>query len=177
MNRLLAAPAAVMLLLGASACQTGIPPEALQLSHQALEQRQLQTRHFDTTEEAALLAAGAAVLQDLGYTLESSDAGAGLLFATKDRDATEAGQVVGAIVLAALFGVSAPIDRDQKFRVSMVTRPLPEGGATAVRVTFQRMVWNTHGQLSTIEGLDDPELYRDFFEQLSQSVFLTAHEI
>lgn len=170
-------PLAALLLLGTAACQQGIPREALELSHESLQQRQLQTRRFDTTDEASLLAAGAAVLQDLGYSLDHSDTDAGLIFATKDRDATEAGQVAGAVVMAVLFGVVPAIDNNQKIRVSLVTRPLDHADATAVRVTFQRFVWNTQGQLSKIEGLGEPELYQEFFERLSQSVFLTAHEI
>ena len=71
-----------------------------------------------------------------------------------------------------------PIDKNQKIRVSVVTRPIDDGrGRTAVRVTFQRLVWNTRNQLSKIESLNEPELYRGFFEKLSQSVFLEAHDI
>lgn len=169
--------AGLLLLATATACKTVVPREALQLSQESLEQRQLQTRRFETMDEGLLLSASAGVLQDLGFTIDSAETDAGLIFATKDRDATEAGQVAGAIVMAVLFGVMPAIDRNQKFRVSLVTRPLPQYGATAVRVTFQRMVWNTQGQVTTIEGLNEPELYQEFFERLSQSVFLTAHEV
>ncbi|MDF2094949.1 hypothetical protein [Aquibaculum arenosum] len=177
MHKLFVVPAAALLLLGATACQPGIPKEALQLSRESLEQREMQTRRFETTDETLLLSASAGVLQDLGYSIDNSDTDAGLIFATKDRDATEAGQVAGAILVAALFGAMPAVDNNQKIRVSLVTRPIEQKAATAVRVTFQRMVWNTHGQLSKIEGLEEPELYQQFFEKLSQSVFLTAHEI
>ncbi len=43
-------------------------------------------------------------------------------------------------------------------------------GGMVVRVTFQ-----SYGNLSI--NLDDPVLYRGFFEKLSQSLFLTAHDI
>lgn len=177
MRKYVIVPLAALLLAVTAACQQGIPKEALELSQESLQQRQLQTRRFDTTDEASLLAAGAGVLQDLGYSLDHSDTEAGLIFATKDRDATEAGQIAGAVVMAVLFGVVPAVDNNQKIRVSLITRPLEHANATAVRVTFQRFVWNTQGQLSKIEGLGDPELYQEFFERLSQSVFLTAHEI
>ncbi len=165
---------AAMLVAG---CEQGIPPEALALSQVSVEKRTLQTRYFDTEDEAKMLTAAVGVLQDLGFTLEESESDLGVLLATKDRDAVEAGQVAGAIV-AALFGVSMAIDRNQKIRVSVITRPLEDGrGRTAVRVTFQRLVWNTRGQISKIESLNEPELYQGFFEKLSQSVFLEAHEI
>jgi hypothetical protein len=31
--------------------------------------------------------------------------------------------------------------------------------------------------MSRVETLDDPKLYQEFFNMLSQSAFLTAHEI
>jgi len=160
-----------------ASCEKGIPPEALALSQVSVEKRTLQTRFFDTEDEAEILRASVGVLQDLGFTLEESETDLGVLLATKDRDAVEAGQVAGAIVLA-LLGVYMPIDKNQTIRVSVITRPIEDGrGRTAVRVTFQRLVWNTQGQLSRIESLNEPELYQGFFEKLSQSVFLEAHEI
>lgn len=169
---------APMLALSLSACEQGIPPEALALSQVSVEKRTMQTRFFETEDEPRLLAASIGVLQDLGFTMEESESDLGVLLATKDRDAMEAGQVVGAVLIAALTGAAMAIDRNQKIRVSVVTRPVDDGrGRTAVRVTFQRLVWNTHGQLSKIESLNEPELYQGFFEKLSQSVFLEAHQI
>lgn len=50
-------------------------------------------------------------------------------------------------------------------------------GATRVRVTFQRVVVNTQGQVSRMEALQTPELYQEFYEKLSKSVFLEANDI
>jgi hypothetical protein len=161
-----------------SGCQQTIPREALQLSEKSLEQRRAQTRRFDTADEARLLAAAAGVLQDLGFNLDESETRLGLVVASKDRDATEAGQVIGAILLAALLGAPMPIDKVQKIRASLVTNPLAEPAeGTAVRITFQRIVWNSNRQISKTEALTDPELYQQFFVKLSKAVFLEAHEI
>ncbi|HYD32557.1 MAG TPA: hypothetical protein VEB64_17070 [Azospirillaceae bacterium] len=163
--------------LSLAGCNQTIPKEALQLSAESLQDRQLQTRRFESNDEKNILAASAQVLQDLGFTIEKSATEVGLVLGTKDRDATEAGQVAGAIMMAVVFGVAMPVDNNQKIRASLVTRPLPDGKSTAARVTFQRIVWNTHNQVSKIEGLKDPVLYQEFFNKLSQSVFLTANEI
>ena len=173
-------PAAILAagLVLIAGCEQTIPKDALQLSPESLAQRQAQTRHFDTTDEAMLLSASAAVLQDLGFNLDESETELGLVVASKDRDATETGQIVGSILIAALIGASVPIDKVQKIRASLVTRPFGESGdKTAVRVTFQRVVWNTAGQVSKSEALTEPELYQEFFSKLSKSVFLEAHEI
>lgn len=159
-------------------CQTTIPKEALQLSSESLKTRQLQTRRFDTKEEATLLSASAQVLQDLGFNLDESETKLGVIVASKDRDATEAGQIVGAVLIAVIFGVSVPVDKLQKIRVSLVTRPMKsETGGMAVRITFQRLIWNDRGQISRLETLDDAKIYQEFFEKLSKAVFLEAHEI
>jgi len=118
------------------------------------------------------------VLQDLGFTLEESETDLGVLLGSKDRDAVESGQVAASIMLGVLFGAYVPYDKNQKIRISVITRPVDDGrGRTAVRVTFQRLVWNTQGQISKIESLNEPELYQGFFEKLSQSVFLEANQV
>ena len=158
-----------------TACSTTIPKSALAMNPQTVEDRQLQTRRFDTTNEAEILSASAALLQDLGFVLDESETKLGLIAASKERDATDAGQILGSIAMAAIFGVATPVDDYQKIRASIVTRPV--GGGINVRVTFQRVVWNTRGQISRLERLDEPEMYEGFFEKLSKAVFLEAHEI
>lgn len=169
------AAATACILCGSVGCSSTIPKSALMMDPQALEVRQMQTRQYSTMDEARLLSASAGLLQDLGFSIDSSETKVGLISGSKDRDATDAGQVVGAVVMAALFGVATPIDEHQKIRASVVTNP--SMGATSVRVTFQRAVWNTDGRISRLERLDDPEMYQDFFSKLSKSVFLEGQEI
>lgn len=163
-----------MILAG---CEQGIPKEALQLSPDSLERRQAQTRVFETEDEKQLLSASAALLQDLGFTLDESEVDLGVIVGSKDRDAVETGQVVTSIAVAVLLGTALPWDRNQKIRASVVTRDLDERQGYAVRLTMQRIVWNTQGQISKTEPLDEPEMYQEFFDRLSKSVFLEAHEL
>lgn len=58
-----------------------------------------------------------------------------------------------------------------------MTRPLKDSNSTNVRVTFQRRVRNTQGQVKRIETLKYVTLYEQFFKNLSEAVFLHAHEI
>lgn len=158
-------------------CATTIPPEALQWTQETLKDRQLQTRKFDTQKENDVLSSCAALLQDLGFTLDESETKLGMLLGSKDRDATDGGQVAAAIFLALLTGAVVPIDSVQKMRASVITRLNEDGSSMLVRVTFQRVVWNTEGQVTTSESMKDPEIYQEFFAKLSKAIFLEAHEI
>lgn len=156
----------------------GIPKDALRLSPESLKQRQIQTRKYETTDEAKMLVACAGLLQDTGFNIDESETDLGIIVGSKMRSAVNAGQVAAAICIAGLGGGVPPTDKEQKMRASIVTRPVGEQGKhIAVRVTFQRIVWNTQGQVTCREGLTDPKIYQEFFNKLSKSIFLEAHEI
>jgi hypothetical protein len=158
-------------------CANKIPEHALQLSPDSLERRQLQTRVFETGDEIELLSASAALLQDLGFNLDESEVDLGMIVGSKQRDATEAGQVIASVALAVLVGAMVPWEDEQLIRASVVTRKMPDRNGYAVRLTMQRVIWNTEGRIVETEPLDDPDLYRDFFSKLSKAVFLEAQGI
>jgi hypothetical protein len=122
-----------------------------------------------------LLSAIAGLLQDLGFTIDNSETELGLIVGSKDRSAVEGGQVVGKVMYAIAFRGDLPIDKVQRLRASVVTRPIADD--LAVRVTFQRIVWNDRGQISKLELIDDAQVYQEFFDKLSQAVFLEAHRL
>ncbi len=165
----------------ASACAT-IPKDALVLTPDSLERRQLQTRRIDGIGEKKLLSAAAEVLQDLGFNIDESETRLGVIVASKDRSAITGSQVLGSVLLA-LFGGYQPIDKTQKIRVSLVTRPaLADDGSALpdtqlIRITIQRIVTNTAGQVTRIESIEEPEIYLKFFESLSKSIFLEVEQL
>jgi hypothetical protein len=163
-------------------CASGVPDNALQLSPETLEQRKLQTRRFDGIAEPEILSACAAVLQDLGFNLDESETELGVLVASKKRSARDARQIAAALLLE-IVGWDMDTDEKQLIRASLVTRPAdgfsPEDPDNSfyVRITFQRVVWNSNNEVSRTERLDEPELYQGFFDRLSKSVFLEGHKI
>jgi hypothetical protein len=168
---------AALLVLFNFGCATTIPPEALKWTPEALKERQLQIRRFETNDETLILQGVAGLLQDLGFNIDESETKLGVIVASKDRDATDAGQVTLAIAVALLGGGVMPVDDNQKLRASVITSPATDQNSIIVRVTFQRIVWNTQGRVTKSEPLKDPQQYQEFFEKLSKSVFLEAHEI
>ncbi len=169
------------LLAALSSCAASggeVAESALQLAPEAMANRQMQTRRFDTRDEKKLLIAAASLLQDMGYMIEECESGLGVIVGDKDRDATDSGQIAGAVVFALLTGVAVPVDHVQKIRAALVTRPSSgDTRYTLLRVTFQRVVWNDRGQVSRRESLVAPELYQQFFAGLSKAVFLEAHNL
>lgn len=169
----------IPLLLLAGCAQ--VPKDAFRLSETALEQRQIETRHFEDVEEESLLSASAGVIQDMGFQMEEAETELGVLIASKERDATSAGQVVANVLLALFAGTTQPMDKDQTIRVAIVSKSLYDGSkkvddAFAVRATFQRVVRRTDGS-KYVETLKDEELYQGFFSQLSKSVFIEGQKI
>ncbi len=146
------------------------------LDEQYLERRQIETRRFETLNEKDLLVASSQVLQDLGYTITEGDMDLGLITASKDRDATNAGQIVGAIFLAAFTGTAMPVDTTQKVHATIVSTKSKTNKGYNVRVEFARVIFNTQGG-ARIERILDQAIYKEFFDKLSQSVFLTANDL
>ena len=175
--------AGVVLCFALTSCKTTTVEDqmaALTLSSDDLALRQASSRRFDTSDEPMMQSACAAVLQDLGFTLEESSTETGLLVASKDRDAVEAQQVAAQIFLAAIIAASGgradPVwEKNQKIRISIATRSVND--SVVVRATVQRVIWNTKNQLSRIETVEDSQIYRQFFDKLSHAVFLEAHKI
>lgn len=164
-------------LLALGGCAPKIPKEALMLKPESMQNRQMQTRRFATTDESKILNASTALLQDMGFTLEEANAPLGVLVASKLRDATTAGNVTLAVFASILSRQPVAYDKEQRMRASVVTKLLPSGKEMSVRVTFQRIVFNTQGQVTTAEAIIDPEVYQEFFSKLSKSVFLDANQI
>ncbi|PTQ81707.1 hypothetical protein C8R21_10885 [Nitrosospira multiformis] len=169
----------VLLLL--SGC-VSIPPDSFVSTPQLLKQRQIESRRYDGLTEADLITASANVLQDLGYNLENSETKLGVLTASKERDAVNGGEIAAAVAVAILTGVAMPTSKDQTIRVALVVRPVLDSGGKQmidshfVRVTFQRLVRKTDNSVYG-ETLSDPQLYQDFYEKVSKSVFLEGQKL
>lgn len=155
-----------------------VPKDAFKLSPTSLEDRQLQSRKFPTLDNKLLLSAGAGVLQDMGYTIDESNTSLGVLTASKQADAKNAGQIAGAIALALLTGTVTPTDKEQKIRICLVLQEaLDDPTSSVARITIQRVVWNTQGNITRVESINAPELYQAFYDKLSKATFLEANQI
>ena len=152
--------------------------DVLKLEAESMAQRQLQTRKYKITAEDKIINTCVSVLQDSGFTIENTELKLGTILASKQREAVESGQVAGAIIIAVIFGVAIPIDKNQTMYASIVVSPASsDKKASLVRITFSRLVWNDRGAVSKAERLEDPEVYQTFFTKLSKGLFLEAQNI
>jgi len=184
-RRLLMAAGSVALVSQLAGCVTHSQPEELfQLTPESASNRAMQTRMFETKDEAELLSASAAVLQDLGFQVEESVREVGFLRAAKERSAREYGQYISRffVLVLSMGKVLTPVDLHQKISASLVARPVnPAATRQEVRIIFYRVVWKGDGQVDRtyippgqqkMEMLRDPVLYQQFFAKLSKAVFL-----
>ena len=171
---------AVLVLAG---CMGGDPRANFELTPEHLQDREMRTRMYVGISEVDMLSACAGVLQDLGFSIDESETSLGLIVGSKDADATDVGQEAWWLVKALLtYGITAITDETddyQRFRASVVVRPASTANAENhyVSVTFQRTVWDTDDRVSRRETLEVPEIHQDFFDRLSQSVFLEGQGI
>ncbi len=192
-------PLAIAVLI-VTGCGGGLlPAHVLKLTPESLQNRALQTRKYEGISEADLFSASNGVIQDLGFIIDESETNLGLIVGSKDRDADpdavqRAGQVlIGAttFVLGAIAAIASrdedvfddifyvpAVDDYQKLWASVVIRPVSEvdDQSHSLRVTFQRIVWNTDDEIARLQSLDEPEFYQRFFDLLSKSVFLEGQK-
>ncbi len=168
-------------------CVAPPPIDLFVSTPQLLKQRQLETRRYDEIMDIELIPACANVLQDLGFNLENSETKLGVITASKERDASNAGAIAGAVLVAVITGLAGapviiPTSKDQTIRVSLVVRPVLDSNGEKlayshfVRINFQRIVRRTNNSIH-YETLTDPELYINFYEKVSKSVFIEAQKI
>lgn len=140
-----------------------------------LQVRNMQTKSFDTVDERQMLVASAQVLQDMGFKIVASETDLGLMTGQKNR---EVGSTAGKTVLTVLYalnGQRAIYEDKQNIYATLVTHK--EGSLVYVRFSMARKSMDNLGNLYKIEQIKDPQVYRQFFEKLSQSVFLEANDI
>ena len=185
----------VMALIVAG-CGSSLPKHILRLTPDTLQNRVLQTRKYEGISDADLLSASTGVIQDLGFIIDESETNLGLIVGSKNRDAPpDATQrtwqvlVTTASILVALMAALGgeddvdiyvpPVDDYQKLWASIVIHPTSEDEDKThyVRVTFQRIVWDTEGEIDRMQSLSEPEMYQKFFDLLSKSVFLEGQKI
>ena len=169
-----------------SSCST-TQPDYFDPSQSSVAARKMQARTYISVEESDVMSAAAAVLQDMGYSIDEVEARLGVISASKRADATNRLEAFGTLTLdsmkCALTFLMAcsgnhygEIDDVQDIRLTMVSMPQNDG-SVAVRVTIQRRIYDKRGRLTEQSTITDTDVYEMLFAKLSKAVFLEEQGI
>ena len=162
-------------------------PDYFSPSQASVAARNMQARVFSSVEETEVMSVAAAVLQDMGYSIDAVELPLGVISASKRADATNRIAAFGSLtldsmkcVLTFLLGCSGEhygeIDDIQDIRLTFVS--LPKGnGDVAVRITIQRAVYDKRGRLTEQSTVLDADVYESLFARLSKAMFLEQQGI
>ena len=189
-SRILSYAAGTAVLL--TACSS-IPEAAYRLPSNSLDDRVVQTREFEVNEEAEIIQASVAVLQDMEYNLDVIERPLGVLTASKtvdaDSDLEKAGLIAAEVGMLALATIGAALgggtggyepgsayataEDEIALQLTMVVLPsLSDEGVYTVRMTIQETLLNKAGQIKERGTITEPVVYQEVFDRLSKALFL-----
>lgn len=153
--------------------------EMVTLENSTLEERQLQTRYYETDKYLEVFSAGLSVMQDLGFNIDEINKELGVITASKTRDATNTAQQVAAIVGLLFAGMYNPhgVNHIQKIHATLVVVPKKDEKRVYTRLTMMRVVISQAGSATELSTIKDVKVYQDFFDKLSKAVFLEGNKI
>jgi hypothetical protein len=171
---------------GLSSCASS-QPDYFNPSQSSVAARTMQARVYSSVDEGDVMSAAAAVLQDMGYSIDAVESQLGVISASKRADATNRLEAFGSLtfdsmkcVFTFLIGCDGEryggIDDVQDVRLTMVSMPKGNGDVT-VRVTIQRRIYDKRGRLSEQSTISDAAVYESLFAKLSKAVFLEEQGI
>lgn len=146
-----------------SGCASDAPPPAPPTQ---LELRTFQTREYDTADSRLVMKAMLNVLQDMGFIVNSADAGLGLLTAAKWTDVEHTRKEI-----------KQAQKKDQVLAKTVVlecTANVSEFGRnqSRVRVNFQKRVLDERGATMAAQPVNDAAFYQAFFSKVDKGIFL-----
>ncbi len=165
------APAVAPLALLAAACAS-VPKEALTFAPTPKVVRELEGRRYSGVDDAKLVAGAAGALQAMGYTLEQTEASLGLVVGSKKRTAEIRRHKEEAVMGSMMSGRLNAVEKEQVVRasVTVVAQEPARPSSRVVRITFQRIIWDTRNEIAAREAIVEPQVYSDFFDRLSKAV-------
>ena len=145
-----------------------------------LQHRQMETRRFDTNDEEKMLMSAIHVFQDMGYNIEETEVDLGLITANKIRPGAPLCRtvVVGHDAQGRQITRQECESTNMHTHATLVSTASRTGDGFNVRVQFvqQRRV-TPGGRIVSNNRITDAATYQGFFNQLGQSLFLTANNI
>jgi len=136
-----------------------------------------ESRDLAVEDPRPVVAAAMEILRNMGYEIDPSAGDGRTVVAWKAEDITATGRGNPELVLAFLGDGPIAIAKERKVRASftVATQAPPERGVSA-DIAFQRITWDTAGDIMQVDPIDDLRLYEGFFARLSQRSALASLE-
>jgi len=166
----------IAVLMALSACATA-PRNHLTTALMPPGAARTESRDLAIDDPRPVVAAAVEILRNMGYEIDPSGSDGRTVVAWKMQDITSAGRGNPELVLAFLGDGPIAIAKERKIRASftVATQPPPGRGVSA-DIAFQRITWDTAGDIMQVEPIDDRKLYEGFFARLSQRGALASLE-
>lgn len=155
--------AAMSLLSLLTACQQ-VPPQPLKTQIQV---REFQTRTFDTNKTDEVMSAVVEAFQDQGFMVKNVVPQVGLISATREVEVENGDE---AFLKRFMLGQNAVWSKNAAIEATANVKT--QGGKTKIRANFQEKILNNHGGVDTVNTIDDPKFYQDFFDKIGKSIFI-----
>jgi len=139
-----------------------------------LEIRQMQTREYEKLQGgvARLMKAVIAVLQDEGYIVRNADKDLGFITATKETDIQDEWERIFAQFRSGEYA------RYRSYSIAECSVSVSEFGVqTRIRAVFQIKVQDNMGGTVSVQQMNDPVFYRDFFAKVDKGIFIEQQKL
>jgi hypothetical protein len=163
---------ALLLVFSASLFACVAPPPVPQKTQ--LEIRQIQTREYERLPGGAtrIMKAVISVLQDEGYIVRNADKDLGFITAAKETDIQDEWERIFSQFSNGEYA---------RFRKNSIAECLVSvseiGSRIRVRAVFQVKVQDNMGGTVSVQQLDDPAFYQDFFAKVDKGIFLEKERL
>ncbi|OJW48503.1 MAG: hypothetical protein BGO67_04530 [Alphaproteobacteria bacterium 41-28] len=158
--------------LGLACLLVACTPTIKQPLKTQLEVREFQTRTFDTPKTDEVLTAVVEAFQDQGFMVKNVVPQVGLVSASREVDVENEGQAAFQVFF---MGQNAVWSKNALIEATANVKT--QGGKTKVRANFQEKVTNNRGGTDSVNTIEDPKFYQDFFDKVGKSIFIEKQKI
>lgn len=132
--------------------------------------REVQTRTFESKDEAVLMAAAAKTLEAQGFDVDRKALSIGILTAKLRKEASTGSQIAQALVLALLVGPGGgPLATASTTHAMVVATPDQATGSTEVRIWYDVIISRKGEKYDYPVRVSKPETYTQFFTNMSDA--------
>lgn len=147
----------------------------------SMQQRELESRTYSTSDTKALMRAVLGALQDEGFIVKTTDAELGLITATREsaQPVSDARKVGRALAIVMTYGAAAllPGPKDASSILEATANVAAFGQETRLRINFQLKRLENGNRVKDVQTVLDGRVYQEFFSKVDKGLFLQREKL